>query len=70
MDLHRFREQMNGHTPTSGHTPPPAPGAFVAIPLSQQPVGGLVSLYQLAFLQAQAAKARAPRARDLFAVLN
>jgi hypothetical protein len=70
MDLPRFREQMNGHSATPGQTPLLEPRAFLAIPVPPQPTGGWVSLYQLAFVQAQAALAGAPGSRDLFVVLN
>jgi hypothetical protein len=67
MNLHRFREQLNAFSPTPGPTPVLAAGAFVAFPLAVQCVGVWADLYQLAFLQAQAAHTDP---RDLFAVLN
>jgi hypothetical protein len=69
MNHHRFREQANELL-----EPPQVPvvtaSGFMACPIALQPVGWSVGLYQLAFLQAQAAlTAQTPR-RDLFAVWN
>ena len=69
MDFHRFPEQVS-EPPAGPQVAVVIPGAFMACPVALQPAGWCVGLYQLAFLQAQAALTAPPPRRDLFAVWN
>ena len=69
MNVHRFREQVS-ESPGTVQVPTVTPSGFMACPVALQAAGWCVGLYQLAFLQAQAALSAPPPRRDLFAVWN
>jgi hypothetical protein len=69
MNHHRFLEQAS-EPPENLQVPDVTAHGFMACPIAVQPPGWCVGLYQLAFLQAQAALTAAPPRRDLFAVWN